>query len=156
MCDYSLHSIQNRLAQEGEDLLLHKFETGSIGFASESDMLKCEAVEQKETSSFWGAMREWLLLPPRSARVPAICVPPGTRLLLTDIPQPTQKSLCVEDPEIVIFTELHSQSYSYRDALFLPNGTRVLLQDLPPGIHATVLASPDALLEELPVAVRAA
>jgi hypothetical protein len=77
-------------------------------------------------------------------------------LLLTDIPRPSQKSLRLEDQEIVIFTELHSQSFSYRDALLLPNGTRVL-QDLPPRIHATVLGvSPDSLIEDLPLAVRAA
>jgi hypothetical protein len=29
MCDYSLHGIENRLAEEGEILVVHRFYTGS-------------------------------------------------------------------------------------------------------------------------------
>jgi hypothetical protein len=153
MCDYSLYSIENRIAEAGEDLVLHRFETGSVGFASPSDLVKCEAA----ASSFWGAMKDWLLLPRRGEKIPAICVAPGTRLLLSEIPQTIQRSLCIEPSEIVVFTELESLSYRYRDALLLPNGTRVLLQDLPEGIRALVLgAIPDSLLEPLPAALRAA
>jgi hypothetical protein len=157
MCDYSLYSIQNRLAEQGEELVLHKFETGSVGFASAPDLLRFEAAKEKESSSFWSAMRDWLLLPPRTWRLPAICVPPGTRLLITDIPQVIQKSLCIQASEIVVFTELHSRTYSYRDALLLPNATRVLLQDLPEGIHALVLSAlPDSSMQAVPVEVHAA
>ena len=38
MCDYSLMSIPNRLAVEGEDVVTYRFHSGSIGFASESDV----------------------------------------------------------------------------------------------------------------------
>ena len=31
MCDYSLMAIPNRLAVSGEELLVHKFEEGSVG-----------------------------------------------------------------------------------------------------------------------------
>jgi hypothetical protein len=34
MCDYSLHGIKNRLADEGEQLFIHRFHTGSKGLAS--------------------------------------------------------------------------------------------------------------------------
>ena len=34
MCDYSLMAVPNRLAQEGEDLVTHRFPTGSLGLAS--------------------------------------------------------------------------------------------------------------------------
>ncbi len=155
MCDYSLYSVQNRLAEEGEDLVLHRFETGSVGFASPSDLVKCEAAAEKAVSSFWGGIKDWLLLPRRT--IPAICVPPGTRLLLSDIPEAIQSSLCIEPSEIVVFTEVQSPSCRYRDALLLPNATRVLLQDLPEGIHALVLgALPDSLLEPVQVGARAA
>ena len=40
MCDYSLMVIPNRLAQEGEELVTHRFWTGSLGFASPLDMCK--------------------------------------------------------------------------------------------------------------------
>jgi hypothetical protein len=34
MCDYSLYSIQTRLAVEGEDLVVHRFATGSLGLTA--------------------------------------------------------------------------------------------------------------------------
>ena len=34
MCDYSLHGIKNRLADEGETLVVHRFYTGSKGLTS--------------------------------------------------------------------------------------------------------------------------
>ena len=36
MCDYSLTGIPNRLAVEGEELVVHRFRTGSLGLASRS------------------------------------------------------------------------------------------------------------------------
>ena len=38
MCDYSLMAIPNRLAEEGEDLVAHRFPTGSVGLASPRDL----------------------------------------------------------------------------------------------------------------------
>ncbi len=38
MCDYSLMAIRNRLAVEQEDLVAHRFPTGSMGLASPSDL----------------------------------------------------------------------------------------------------------------------
>lgn len=144
MCDYSLYTTQNRLAEEGEELILHRFATGSLGFASVSDLAERERQTKCESDSFWAAMKAWLL-PSRSTQLPAICIPPGTRLLLGDVPQTVQASLCVGSAEVVVFTEVSGRSYSYRDAVLLPNGTRVLLQDLPEGIHAIVLfTSPES------------
>jgi len=33
MCDYSLMGVPNRLAQQGEYLVTHRFRTGSLGLA---------------------------------------------------------------------------------------------------------------------------
>jgi hypothetical protein len=38
MRDYSLHGLKNRLANEGEQLFIHKFHTGSKGQASVADL----------------------------------------------------------------------------------------------------------------------
>ena len=38
MCDYSLMTFPNRLANEGETLVTHKFSTGSIGFVSPMEL----------------------------------------------------------------------------------------------------------------------
>ena len=87
MCDYSPHSIRNRLAEEGEDLVLHRFETGSFGFASAADLRECEAKNEKASSSIWGVMKDWLLLPRHSARVPTICVPQAHSYYCVIFPQ---------------------------------------------------------------------
>jgi hypothetical protein len=38
MCDYSLMTIPNRLAVSGEELIVHRFEAGSVGLASAFDL----------------------------------------------------------------------------------------------------------------------
>ena len=38
MCDYSLMSIPNRLAREGEELIVHRFACGAMGLASPVDL----------------------------------------------------------------------------------------------------------------------
>ena len=38
MCDYSLMSFPNRLATEGEELLVHRFSSGAKGLAALSDL----------------------------------------------------------------------------------------------------------------------
>ena len=155
MCDYSLYSVQNRLAEDGEELVLHRFETSTLGFVSASDLVNWECA-RKSDSGFWSTMREWLL-PRQTRRLPAVCIPPGTLLQLSEVPVDTQAFLSIGSSEIVTFDEISSRSYSYRDALCLSDGTRVLLQDLPAGIHALVLpASPEPVYEPVPARVRAA
>ena len=38
MCDYSLANVPNRLAVEGEQLVLHRFSGGSIGLTSPAEL----------------------------------------------------------------------------------------------------------------------
>jgi hypothetical protein len=145
MCEYSLHAPPNRLPDEGEELVLRRFETGTLGFASASDVAGIEQQSEKEEpDSLWRAIKA-LLSPEKPPRLREVCIPPGTRLLLNNVPDRVQKSLCMACSELAEVTEISSRSYSYRDALLLPNGTRVLLQDLPEGIHVVVLSlSPEA------------
>jgi hypothetical protein len=67
MCDYSLAGIPNRLAEEGERLMVCRFSAGSIGLTSDA--------------SLWRSLFK---------ETPAVCVPPGARLLLRDIPRDLQ------------------------------------------------------------------
>ncbi len=136
MCDYSLYSVQNRLAQEGDELFLHKFETGTRGFVDANDLLKMTPGTGAKAQAWSARIKSWFR--PSPSRLPAICIPPGARLLLTDIPERVQKALHVGPEELTVFTELSDRTYSYRDALLLPNGARVRLQDLPEGIRAVV------------------
>jgi hypothetical protein len=138
MRDHSLHAT-NRLAQEGEELVLCRFSSGVLGFAANADLLKAESIVRTEPRNFWSRLKE-SLLGRRAARFPAVCVPPGARLLLDGVPPNVQTSLQVAPSEVVVFAEISDRSYSYREVLLLPDETRVLLQDLPEGVHALVLA----------------
>ncbi len=149
MCNYSLRTIQNRLVKEGERLVSHRFESGTLGFASVSDVSEWRRATDGEISGFWSTMKDWLL-PRPVPHLPTLCVPPGTQLLLSEVPPRTQMALGLGSSELVTVTELSNQRYSYRDALLLPNGTRVLLQDLPEGLHGLVLSrSPEAFAERV-------
>lgn len=140
MRDHSLNRTRTRFAEEGEELILHKFETGALCFASVSDLIELENQAASEPDTLWGAVKAWLS-PGRSAQPQIITIPSGTRLMLGDVPRTVQNSLYIGPSEVVVFTEISSRKYSYRDALLLPNGTRVLLQDLPEGLHVIVLST---------------
>ena len=140
MCDYSLYAIPNRLAEDGEQVVLHRFGSGTIGFASVKDVPRKEAHCLTGWQSLCAGVKAFLL--PRSGpTAPAVCMPPATRLMVTDVPSDVQRVHRIHSGDTVVTTEITSQSYSYRDALLLPNGKCVLLQDLPEGIEAVVLST---------------
>ena len=117
MCDYSLFSIRNRLATEGEVLTVHRFSTGSVGLASPSDL---------DT---------------------AVCVPPGARLLVQEFPERLPSEIGIGQSETVVFFERTTKPYEHRDAVQFNNGQDILLQQLAEGQRVTVLclAAPEPL-----------
>ena len=90
MCDYSLMGVPNRLAQEGEELVTHRFQTGSLGLAATAD-LERSASPPATAMTFWAALKEFFN--PKAERVCAICIPPGARLELRGIPVRLQQEL---------------------------------------------------------------
>ena len=146
MCDYSLMAVPNRLAREGEQLVAHRFSTGSLGLASPAD-LKCAAEPHKAgRKTFWRALIEFFD-PPRTEPVPAVCIPPGARLQLQGIPAWQQKELGVTADEDVVFTQITAAANSYRDAVRFRNGREIRLQELREGQRVRVLDL--SLAEEL-------
>jgi hypothetical protein len=140
MCDYSLYAIPNRLAEDGERVVLHRFGTGTIGFASVLDV----PPKLIESGTRWQSLCagvKAMLLPRNCPGVPAVCMPPGTRLLMNNVPTEVQRLHRMQSGDTAMVTEITSQSYSHRDALVLPNGKCVLLQELPEGIEAVVLST---------------
>ncbi len=119
MCDYSLAGLPNRLAVEGEQLVVHRFPTGSLGLAPLCPDLK-----------------QLLYL----SKIPAVCVPPGARLLLHDIPEHLQKRLGVGAVEEVIFVQQSMREYGYRDAVRFASGREILLQYLLCGQQVDVMS----------------
>ena len=114
MCDYSLAGNPNRLAVEGEQLVVHRFSTGSLGLASPCSLL--------------------------SNGTTAVCIPPGARLHLRDIPEGLQLQLGVNATEEVTFVQLSAEAYQYRDAVRFQNGREILLQRLGCGQQVEVLS----------------
>jgi hypothetical protein len=138
MCDYSLMAVPNRLAQEGEDLVAHRFPTGSLGLASPED-LKVPAIPKTAARrGFWRAVQEFLN-PTKGKPVCAVCIPPGAKLRLQDIPARLQHEFGVGAVEDVTFTQISAAAHSYRDAVRFHNGREIRLQELREGQRVQVL-----------------
>ncbi|HTQ53197.1 MAG TPA: hypothetical protein VMI94_01990 [Bryobacteraceae bacterium] len=137
MCDYSLMGVPNRLANEQEDLIAHRFPTGSMGLAAPADV-KCSTKSAARPRSFWVALKEFFN-PPEHTQVAAVCIPPGARLWLRDIPERLQTSLGVGREEECTFTQTSQAVNTYRDAVRFSNGKTVRLQELREGQRVRVL-----------------
>ena len=129
MCDYSLMGVPNRLAREGEDLVVHEFWTGSRGLKP--------SVTNTDTQMRFGVVKRLFGYPEREPV--AVCMPPGARLLLSDIAEDVQNSLAVGPSEEVTFTQLTATANTYRDAIRFKNGREILLQGLNKGQRVRVL-----------------
>jgi hypothetical protein len=155
MCDYSLHVYPNRLASDGEELVVHRFGGASLGLASPSDLRpivtasSCAAARKPWSFS---AIKEWFIANrPQwqpDKRTPAVCVPPGARLILKDIPKGLQRELGVGEVEEVKFVEVSAEVNTYRDAVRFKNGCQLLLQALREGQRVTVLSLAPEEVEE--------
>jgi hypothetical protein len=138
MCDYSLMAVPNRLAREGEELVAHRFPTGSLGLACPADLKRASEAPSPARKTFWRAIVDFFD-PPRNAPVCAVCIPPGARLRLQDIPVRLQQEFGVEAVEEVTFTQISAAVNSYRDAVRFQNGREVRLQELREGQRVRVL-----------------
>jgi hypothetical protein len=140
MCDYSLHYFQNRLAEEGETLIVHRFPSATLGLASRADLQSAaQARASQRRAGLWSVLTDFLSMPDWQA-IPAVCVPPGAQLLLQDIPVCLQRKFKVSSEEDVVFTQLSAEANNYRDAVRFSNGLEVLLQKLKEGQRALVLS----------------
>ena len=135
MCDYSLMILPNRLATDCEELVTHRFSTGSMGLASSTDVER-EASAPRPT--FWSTVKD-MFGPPPAQKIPAVCIPPGSRLFMHEIPHKLQRRFDIPSDVEVKFEQLSAEAHTYRDAIQFPNGRTVRLQELPPGQHLTVL-----------------
>ena len=141
MCDYSLCGIPNRLAVEGEELVVHRFSTGSMGLAALADLQEYKRLkEAAPRKTLWQRLKIFLDPPNQSASAPAVCIPPGAHLIVRNIPADLQRRCRVSDEETAVFTQISSEFNSYRDAVRFHSGCQVRLQDLREGIGVQVLS----------------
>lgn len=131
---YLLHSAGNRLAREGEELVVGRLDNGSLAFVSGRDLAQL----QQKKESIWVDLVNCLLFR-TSANISTVRIPAGAHLLLRNVPLSVQESLGIGPCEEVVFSEISSRGYTYRNALTLPDQTKVLVEDLCKGIEATVL-----------------
>lgn len=116
MCDYSLMHFPNRLAVNGEELIVHRFSSGSIGLAAEADLCKSVEPGPERHRAWWATLKAWFLNEDDRC-VTAVCIPPAARLMLHDSSEPLRSTYWVQAQEEVIFMELSADVNTYRHAL---------------------------------------
>jgi hypothetical protein len=135
MCDYSLMCYRNRLAVEGEELVVHRFPSGSKGLASPSDLSENRPGQRRR----WWLVLKDALLSTHDQAVPAVCIPPGATLSIRNLSEALQRKYDLHSNETVIFQELTGVVHTYRDAILFPNDVQLRIQDLPEGLQVVVL-----------------
>lgn len=142
MRDYSLASVHIRLARPGEELVVHRFNTGALGLAPIDAITKQH--DQNRAVSFWSRFKKFCDVPynPSSPDqgVWAACVPPGTWLQLRDISAKFQRKYGCAGVEEVVFTQAILEPFTFRDAILFGNGALVLFQRLKEGQRVRVLS----------------
>ncbi len=137
MCDYSLMSIPNRLAIAGEELVTHRFSEGTMGMASASDLRQCKERRQAAGRGLWARVKEFFSV---QDAIPAVCIPPGTRLIVRDIPENLQFGCSLRgDYEEAVFTQRTAEVNTFRDAVRFNNGSEVFLNRFAEGQRVRVL-----------------
>ena len=144
MCDYSLHAFANRLADDGEELVLHRFFGGSMGLASPDEVAPLSPPILPSNRGFWflRTLRRWFVVEIAGERQPcAVCIPPGATVILRDIPASLQREFGVDATEEVTFLQTTANANTYRDALRFSNQRQILLQSLRPGQRVSVVST---------------
>lgn len=131
MCDYSLMMVPNRLAVEGEELVAHRFQSGSTGLVARRDF---DFWTSRRPKTFWQWLRDGFFLV--SEPTPVVCIPPGARLRLNKTSGAPDS---MDGSQEAVFKQISEESNQYRDALCFANGTTVLVQELPEGQKLRVL-----------------
>jgi hypothetical protein len=132
MCDYSLHGIRSRLAQEGETLVVHRFYTGSKGLTSPEYL--------KPTESAKGLNGIFRRMFAAESKECAVCIPDGAKLVLRGISPALQQAHGLCTSESVTFRQLSADAATYRDAVEFKNAVTIRLQELGEGQSVEVLA----------------
>ena len=129
MCDYSLAALRTRLGQVGEELVIYRFPTGSLGMTTPAEM----EMYKPEFHGWWSSFD--------ARRAPcAVCIPHGSRLCLSDIPQRVQQKLGVGAEEEITFIQMSADVGRHRDGIRFANGQEILLQRLAEGQHARIVS----------------
>jgi len=147
MCDYSLMHFPNRLAAEGEVLVVHRFPNGCQGLASPADVDANRRKPYEKRVSVWAALKD-LFTSSEQCAIPAVCVPPGARLRIEGIEDRFRRSYGLNGVEEATFDQLTAAVNEYRDAVVFGNGVTLKLHVLPAGLRVTILTLSSAESDE--------
>ena len=142
MCDYSLEGMPNRLAVEGEELVIYRFPTKSVGMATPTDIAAAKRPKPHVACrrSWWSILRHWLDPQMELDHVPAVCIPPGAHLFMNHIPEVLQRKFALQAVEEVTFVQSSAEAYRYRDGIRFRNGRQAVLHEITEGVHFKVLS----------------
>ena len=88
--------------------------------------------------SLWQKIRAFFD-PTAAPAVCTVCLPPGARLLICDIPPRLQQQWGVNGREEAVFTQTSAAVNTYRDAVKFSSGCDVRLQEFREGMRVRVL-----------------
>ena len=135
MCDYSLMMVPNRLAIEGEELVAHRFQSGTTGFVSGPDFSIWKA--ERRSKNIWQRLAACFASTAEPA--PVVCIPPGARLRVEAAPESLSGRSHSGSSELATFTQLSAEANQHRDALCFDDGAIVRLAMLAEGQRVKVL-----------------
>lgn len=132
----------NRLAADSEQLIVHKFPTGSIGLASVTDVWRYE-LDRHETlkGSLWQRLKRLCRdAPDTSHPLLQVRVPSGAYLILRAIPSSLQQRYGLRDEEGAVFERSHTEAKACQGKLRFHNGARIRMEELRVGQLIEVLS----------------
>ena len=103
--------VPNRMAVEGEQLVVHRFRTGSLGLAAPDSTNP----PTRRPNSFWVRLKLFFT-PTQRDSVRTVCMPPGAQLVVEDIPEYLHLAIGVGEIELATFTRIKAPG-AYRDAV---------------------------------------
>ena len=134
-----LMKVSNRLAVDGEELIVHRFQDGRVGLASAFDVRVNQELRKVRCHGFWPRVKE--LIFPVTSEIVAVLVPPGARLMIRDISVSRQFEWRVfGETQTAVFTILTDEGNTFQDAVRFANGIIALLSRLVEGQRVRVLS----------------
>lgn len=130
--------VAERFAREHEELVLHRFPGGIMGFASVCDLDRMNDATEVRAGTLWQVLRS-VFFQPDARQVPAVWIPSGACLKLDGIPRRLQVCWHVGPVTEVTFTRLSAAAARFREACRFQSGEYALLEEFTEGVRAKVL-----------------
>jgi len=157
MNDDSLYEPRNRLALEGEQLVLHSVSNGTMDLVSVADFRYCDLTlrQPRKRTFVQRILHSFESVADASHPVTTVFVPSGAYLILKGIPTSLQQRYGLEEEEGAVFLRCDSRDGTGGELRF-NNGALVQLQELGIGqlMEVLSLAGTHPILYELELEVK--